>query len=114
MKISVSLPKKKIDEIFEAAEHQMDYMTKLHAAAVPAWENIEKLNHYPKVSKTTSNYIYQLAIDFDREHHPNCIAGGGWVNSGFSVVDAEHIADWFVEIDEDQITYKETTDEKLK
>lgn len=89
------LPKEKIDKAFNEAEHQTEYTIALYRIAYPTlWDQIEKVHGWPKVSKTTNEYIFGKAIEFDREHHPNVMAGGLWMNNGFG--SKEDAKDWTV------------------
>jgi len=90
------LTKEVIDQIFEEAEHQADYVIALYEIAYQPtlWDKIEKVKGWPKVSHTTNEYLFQKAIEFDKVHHPNVVAGGAWMNSGFG--SEEGMKDWIV------------------
>lgn len=90
-----TLTKKVIDQIFEEAEQQSDYVLALYKIAYPSlWDMIAKVNGWPRVSKATHEYLFQKAIEFDIVHHPNVVAGGAWLNSGFGL--EGEMKDWFV------------------
>lgn len=78
------LSKKKIDAIFASAGHQVDYLLGLYREILPQYDSIERLEGFPEVDPSTNDYIWQKAILFDREHHPDVLAGGLWMNRGFS------------------------------
>jgi len=89
------LTQEQIDEVFDNAKHQCEYVIGLYKLAFPlTWDMIQKVNGYPRVSKATNEYIFQKAIDFDKVHHPNVMAGGAWMNNGFGGKDG--IDDWFI------------------
>lgn len=107
----VYLAKQQILDIFEAAESQLDYVTALHCAVVPDWGRVEALKGFCRCSQPTGFFIMERAIEFDRLHHPAMMAGGAWMNSGFSTAgpDLPDLPDWCVELPE--IIYrKDTTD----
>lgn len=82
----VSLPKKAIDQVFEEATHQSDYLIGLYRLVIPEWDALVRMIGvgYPAVSYKTWDYICRKAIAFDKEHLPQVLAGGLWINSGFS------------------------------
>lgn len=102
--ITVYLPKETIDAVFEEAQNQHDYLIELHRMTVPDFEAVANLNHFPKVSPKTGEYIFNKAYHFDREHHPDVISGGLWMSMGFGE-DKSIDQDWIVVIDEEKITY---------
>jgi hypothetical protein len=85
----VSLPKETIDQVFAEAEHQADYLFGLYRAVYPNWDQIEKVHGWPTITKHTWHYICDLAMAFDKEHHPSVMAGGLWMNNGFRSVSTE-------------------------
>jgi hypothetical protein len=92
-----------INKCFENATHQQEVMIKLYKLAIPEWDNIKKLTGWPKISNDTWTYICKLFIEFDRKNHPDVMAGGCWMNSGFSI---EKIPDWIIQpIEPDKIIY---------
>ena len=90
------LEKEKIDEVFETAQEQADYIIGLYRLALPSWPPPEKLNGWPKVNKKTWEYICQKAMEFDRKHHPDVFAGGLWISVGFSADDT--VPPWHVDV----------------
>ena len=72
----VSLPRKRIDELFEGAEHQAEPLIALYRIALPNWDDIESLDGYPAVSDTTWKHISRKFMELDRIHHPDCLQGG--------------------------------------
>jgi len=102
---TVELSKETIDDIFDNAVVQYDYLFGLYGAVVPDFEDVKQLLGYPEVSENTVNYIWQRAIEFDKIHHPEVLAGGCWMNSGFTY--SKELNDWTARIDTDIIVYKE-------
>jgi len=101
----IKLTKEKIDQIFEEAKDQGDYLIRLYKHAFPYWEKIKKIDDWPKVHIKTWLYITEKAISFDKIHHPNVLPGGLWLNNGFSSTD--NIKPWHVDISEVKIIYEE-------
>jgi hypothetical protein len=86
-----------IDEIFEQANDQGEYIARLYEAALGIeWADIAKVKGHPKITTLTAEYLFQKAIAFDKEHHPNVTFGGYWLSVGFSTVNSEGLDDWMV------------------
>lgn len=93
----VPLTKADIDHIFEAAQHQYDYVLGLYRLAFgDAYDHISKMKGWPTISDATAKYIYGLAIAFDKKHHPGVFAGGAWMNKGMS--SEKDFPDWQVRL----------------
>lgn len=93
----VKITKEEIDEIFKNAREQADYLIELYKKVFPNWDNIEKVEDFPKAGKEINNYIMGKAIAYDREHHPDVLNGGLWMNNGFSGLDSKNVDDWEVQ-----------------
>lgn len=95
---TVSLPKEKIDEIFEISGSQEEYIIKLYEEVIPNFDKINKLKENPKISKSTNHYLFEKAIKFDNKYHDKekIIPGGAWMNYGFST--DNNVTDWEVDI----------------
>ena len=77
--------KELVDRIFSEAKHQQEVLQGLYSNVLGvSWEQIIYINGFPKTGKEFSDLIWRKSIDFDRKHHPDVIAGGCWMNSGFS------------------------------
>ena len=92
----VTISKKQVDKIFENAKHQQDYVIDLYRLVFRDWEQIESIEGHPKVSRKTSEYIFEKAKSFDKKHH-DCLAGGLWFSMGFSTCD-KGVKDWEVDL----------------
>lgn len=77
-------PIEEINRVFESVTHQIEVFTGLYRILFPKWDNILSLHPYPKMGKEISEYIWEKVLAFDKEHHPEAIAGGLWMNKGFS------------------------------
>ncbi|MFH2059650.1 MAG: hypothetical protein ABIJ59_12205 [Pseudomonadota bacterium] len=73
-----------LKKIFEECDHQNSVISKLYKMLFPDWEKIKSIEGFPKVGQDLWDYICNLFIEFDREHHPECLKGGAWINQGFS------------------------------
>ena len=71
--------------IFSKHDHQKNIMVDLYKLVLPDWEKIETIEGYPEAGRELSIFISEQFIQFDRQHHPDCMAGGAWINAGFSV-----------------------------
>lgn len=78
------LEKQEIDEIFEKANHQAEIVLALYHKVHPDLDKIQRLEGYPRVSRELSTYLFEKFIEFDRKNHPDVMAGGMWMNKGFS------------------------------
>ena len=83
-KIPIRKLKKILEDIFEKHDHQKDVIMEIYELFILDWHRIEKLKSYPTCSRELWMYICQLFVTFDREYHPNCMAGGLWIDMGFS------------------------------
>lgn len=92
----VSLPKGAIDQVFEEATHQSDYLTGLYRLVIPEWDTVHKVEGYPAVNRKTWKHICRKAMAFDKEHHPQVVAGGAWINKGFSA--RETVPEWYADL----------------
>jgi hypothetical protein len=68
----------------------------LYRTVLPDWDRIEKLNGWPSCNKNTWKYIAKRFMEFDSHHHPECVAGGAWMNTGFSTLAGDELPDWKV------------------
>ena len=104
----MTLTQKNIDKIFADAKNQHEYWENLYRSALPDLDNIVQIAGWPEISEKTGSYIMLKAIEFDREHHPEVMAGGLWMNSGFSVLNKE-VPDWRIYTMRVSAEYKENS-----
>jgi hypothetical protein len=78
------LNKETVEAVFRTSSNQSDAVEYLYRLLFPDYDRIKKINGHPKVGKDLSKLIWDLFISFDKEHHPNAMAGGAWLNWGFS------------------------------
>jgi hypothetical protein len=106
MKINNNERKSYIKEIFLKHDHQDNVIIDLYKMILPRWDDIEKLNGHPVCGEKLWHYICELFINFDKIHHPRCLAGGAWINFGFS--SDSQLAPWEINLSGYSIIYKET------
>lgn len=76
--------KKEIDAIFAAATHQAEVVAGLYRLFIPDFDSVADLKGWPTAGSEISRYIWDHFIEFDSVHHPDVMAGGCWLNYGFS------------------------------
>ncbi len=91
----MKLDQEAVEELFRVSEHQADVLVGLYSMVYPNWDDIAKVEGHPKISDTTNKLLFEKFIKFDQEHHPEVMAGGCWMNNGFS--GEQNIAEWYVE-----------------
>jgi hypothetical protein len=77
--------KQRILEVFTHNTNQQDVIVDLYKLVLPDWDQIQSLKGHPEVGIELALFICRKFQDFDRQHHPNCMPGGIWLNFGFSV-----------------------------
>ena len=90
----MEITKEQINHIFDNAEHQHDYIISLYKLVVPDFENHNEVD-WPECGTHVYHYIFEKAINFDRENHPGTLPGGAWMNYGFSF--NENLDDWEIQ-----------------
>lgn len=92
------LNKERIDLCFDH-KHQADILFSLYRLVYdgstvdrPPWAVIKKVDGWPALGKATWAYIQEKFVVHDRLDHPDVIAGGLWMNNGFSC--DESLGDW--------------------
>ena len=48
------------------------------------WDKITRVGGFPSTSKNISLRLVDKFVALDKKYHPNCMAGGIWLNNGFS------------------------------
>lgn len=102
------ITKEFIDAAFEC-EHQSDALVTLYKFAFPDWDVIESVDGFPAVGEKASNYIWDKFIEFDKKHHPKVMAGGLWLNNGFSSQEGKRLGlgPWEISTDEVPVVYRD-------
>ena len=74
-----------ITAVFDRCDHQQAVLIDLYKLVFPEWDCISKIEGYPETGCDLWKFICRLFQEFDRNHHPDCMPGGLWMNTGFSV-----------------------------
>jgi hypothetical protein len=98
------LNKDEVFSLFDKFQTQGEVLIEIYKMVFNDFDSIEKVDGRPSISKNTWLAISHKFISFDRIYHPNCMAGGLWMNSGFSGDD--DLPDWTVDISRVRIVYK--------
>lgn len=91
----------KIDAIFEASENQEAAAVAVYTMTFPDWEKIVEIDGWPACGEKMHNYLFKKFIHLDREHHPEVMAGGLWMNRGFSI--NRKLGDWEIDVSQAKI-----------
>ena len=92
-----------ISDLFSKHDHQKDVLIELYKLVFPEWDEISRIRGYPEVGSDMWLFIGRLFQNFDRNHHPNCMPGGAWMNTGFSV--NHELEDWEISFDNCEVEY---------
>lgn len=98
----VQLDPAKVDELFETYQHQADVLVSLYKMVLGDFKLVK--DGFPKANKSTWEYLCNKFIEFDRKNHPKVMAGGLWLNSGFSKGDG--LNDWEIDVSNCKILYE--------
>jgi len=78
------LNKETVEAIFETSTTQHQAIEDLYRLLYPDYNRIKQIHGHPKVGAELSKTIWDLFIAFDKKHHPDVMAGGAYLNWGFS------------------------------
>ncbi len=83
-----ALTREQIDECFDTFTHQSEVLLALYTQIIPDLGLAEEVQGYVKCSKAMWIYCCERFMAFDNLHHAGrCMAGGLWLNQGFSCDD---------------------------
>ena len=102
--------KSRIMAIFEKNDHQEQVLIGLYRIAFHDWDQILKIRGYPEVGNEMWLYVCRLFQKFDHDHHPHCMPGGAWMNTGFSV--NHKLEDWEISFENCQVEYNKPIQSK--
>ena len=88
----ITISKDMIDNIFDFADNQHIAWKMLYELVYSNFNEIKKLDDYPRVNELTNNYIWMKFMRLDEKYHPEVISGGLWMNLGFGT--DESLSDW--------------------
>jgi hypothetical protein len=94
----IKLDENKVRVLFDTCETQGIVLLELLKMIYPdieSWDKSLRLNGWPEVNEHTNDILYRLFIEYDKNHHPEVISGGLWMNRGFAYTD-EDLDDWEV------------------
>lgn len=94
----------KIDECFANKSHQSEVLLALYKLVYPNWEDIVSIDGFPTAGRGIAEYIVRKFMAFDRKHHPNVVAGGLWLNNGWS--SDEHMDRWSINMETAKVELK--------
>jgi len=105
MSEKIILNENEVDELFAIATSSADVVLALYKKVVPDWDKVKKVG-WPKINETTNKMLFQKFIHFDKIHCPECVAGGRWLNNGFSSVGSpKDLKDWEVTMEGVEVEY---------
>ena len=93
--MAVRITQEAVEAIFEAAQSQEDYLVGIYKLVFPNWDQIEKVNGWPSCNEHTWKAICRMAMDWDQKH-VSSLAGGAWMNNGFSTGEGKNLPNWAV------------------
>ncbi len=93
--------KEHIKAIFQRHDHQEHLLIDIYRMVLPDWDRINKIEGYPEAGSALWEFICNRFIRFDREHHPECLNGGAWLNTGFST--NSKLGPWEISFDNCQV-----------
>ena len=96
--------------IFEKSDHQEQVLIGLYRMAFPDWDQISRIKGYPEVGNEMWLYVCRLFQKFDHDHHPHCMPGGAWMNTGFSV--NHKLEGWEISFENCQVEYNKPIQSK--
>lgn len=89
--------------LFEKHDTQAAVLEEIYRLVLPEWDIIERVNGYPEAGEDFWAFVCRLFQDFDRQHHPDVMPGGAWMNTGFSV--NRNLDSWEISISNCNVDY---------
>lgn len=89
--------------LFEKHDHQQQVIIEIYKLVFPDWNKIKRIKNYPATDTKLWEFVWDLFQEFDKKHHPGCMAGGAWLNIGFSV--NRQLEAWEIDLSECEIEY---------
>jgi len=81
----INLTASKVNKCFAEQSEQADVLIALYKLLYgKLWESIETIDGWPKAGMEVHQYIGECFIRFDKAFHPEVMAGGLWLDSGWS------------------------------
>ena len=88
--MKIKLTSQKIDQIVEQSGDLAECLVNLYKTALPNWDNIKIVKHYPIVSEATAWYILD---QMSKKYGDGWAVKGLWLNKGFS---HDEVPDWTI------------------
>lgn len=106
---TIPLPKEKIDKVFEDPEiaHQSDAVLAIYKIAIPDIQcaHVVRIEGHPTINQETNEYLFKKFMAFDKQHHPDVMCGGLWMNNGFSCMDCGSLPSWEISMENCRVVY---------
>lgn len=93
-----------LEPLFEESKHQADVVVGIYRKFIPNYDNVQEVIGHPSCGKKMNLWLFEKFMEFDRKHHPECIAGGAWMNWGFSTNEK---LGWEVDLKTCKLVYSE-------
>ena len=101
--------KKAVEQIFCESDNQSEVLSALYKLAFPNYDAIERIEGFPTVGRELSQFIWSKFIEFDRIHHLDVLAGGLWMNKGFT--EDRKLSPWEISVKKTRVFVRETREE---
>ncbi len=62
--------------VFENHQNQTKVINQLYRMFIPDWDQVDYLEGHPHCGEELWQFVCQLFLEFDRNHHPECQPGG--------------------------------------
>jgi hypothetical protein len=92
---AVRLTEEQIDACFEDTTDQCDVLLRLYRLILPDWDEITSMDGWPSCNERTWKGIARRFVAFDQAH-TDAMAGGLWLNRGFTTSHGETLQDGVV------------------
>ena len=108
MRKRIRLTEAAVRACFDNQTNQGDVLITIYRLVFPDWDAIDRIEGWPSVNERTWTTIVRLFMDFDQVHHPNVMAGGCWMNTGFSTLQGAELRDWEVSLEGVEVRRKQS------
>lgn len=91
----MTITKERGEAIGDQATNQSEFTLGMYAELYgDDWDRVTGVGGFPKMGEKIADLAWKMAIDIDKKFHPNVMAGGMWMNNGFST--DKTLGDWEV------------------
>lgn len=101
----VPLREEDVKALFEKHTHQADVIEGIYRLVLPDYDRIQRVEGWPSCNNDTWQEIALLFVQFDQKYHPEVMAGGLWMNRGFSTAHGERLRSWEVSLKGVELVY---------